>query len=182
MMYTNPLIAEVMADIAHSQRRNSLAGMAQNMLSGTTARGGFGTGIGTRNYVGAAMQQLTGPAGRNLVQIAGPNGTRVTVNSRYARQFSGLMNDLWNSGYRFKSVQGYNYRNIAGTNRLSKHATGEAIDIDPGANRGTRLGGGGARYGYFNPNIVIPIIRKWGLDWGGLWKGSEDPMHFSTGG
>jgi hypothetical protein len=91
------------------------------------------------------------------------------------------MGDLWKAGYHFKSVGGYNYRNIAGTNQLSKHATGEAIDIDPQPNRGNRLGGGGSRYGYFNPSVINALMRKWGLDWGGNWS-NPDPMHFSTGG
>jgi len=121
------------------------------------------------------------PPGRGLVQITAPNGQRVTVAGNYAGRFSGLLSDLWNAGYKFKSVQGYNYRNIAGTNTLSKHATGEAIDIDPQPNRGNRLGGGGSRYGYFDPSVINGLIRKWNLDWGGTWS-NPDPMHFSTGG
>lgn len=144
---------------------------ARANMGGASSSGGGGGSTPTRN----------GP-GKGLTTITLPNGSKVTVASNYASKFQGLTQDLWNAGYKFKSVGGYSYRNIAGTNRLSKHATGEAIDIDPGPNKGTRLGGGGNPYGYFNPQVAIKLARKWGLDWGGTWKGQEDPMHFSTGG
>jgi hypothetical protein len=131
--------------------------------------------------IGAAGPARHNPAGRGLVTITAPNGQRVTVAANYASRFSGLLNDLWKAGYHYQSVGGYNYRNIAGTKTLSKHATGEAIDIDPQPNRGNRLGGGGSRYGYFDPKVINALIRKWGLDWGGNWS-NPDPMHFSTGG
>lgn len=137
---------------------------------------------GQSGYQGMYHPAGGNPAGQGLTTIIAPNGQRVTVAANYAGKFSGLLRDLWNAGYRFKDVQGYSYRNIAGTNRLSKHATGEAIDIDPQPNRGTRLGGGGNPTGYFDPGVVTAIIRRYGLDWGGLWKGEYDPMHFSTGG
>lgn len=155
-----PLIAELMASGARGGGPVSLLG---------------GSG-GADSYRPKGL-----PAGKGLVTITAPNGQRVTVSATYANRFSGLLNDLWAAGYKFKSVGGYSYRNIAGTNQLSKHARGEAIDIDPQPNRGDRLGGGGAKYGYFNPKVVLPIVRKYGLDWGGLWR-SSDPMHWSTGG
>jgi hypothetical protein len=137
--------------------------------------GGMGVGGG------GGFSPSGNPRGRGLTTITAPNGQRVTVAANYASRFTGLLNDLWKAGYHMKSVGGYNYRNIAGTNTLSKHATGEAIDIDPQPNRGNRLGGGGSRYGYFDPRVINGLIRKWGLDWGGNWS-NPDPMHFSTGG
>lgn len=174
MAYTNPLIQSVLADIAHSQARSSSMAQVQSLLG--SLRGG------AQPSGGGGYSAPANAPGKGLTSILAPNGQRVTVAANYARQFSGLLSDLWNAGYHYKSVSGYNYRNIAGTHTLSKHATGEAIDIDPGANKGTRLGGGGNPTGYFNPTLVKSIIRKYGLDWGGLWSGSEDPMHFSTGG
>lgn len=133
---------------------------------------------------GGGVSDLLGsnPPGQGLTTIVAPNGQRVTVAANYAARFSGFLRDLWNSGVHFSDVEGYSNRNIAGTNTKSKHATGEAIDIDPTINRGTRLGGGGARYGEFSPAKLLPLLRKWRLDWGGLWTGEEDPMHFSSGG
>jgi hypothetical protein len=156
-----------------------LTALAQSQGSAAAAGGGGGGGGGS--YANATATKGNGP-GKGLVTIRTPNGGTVTVAANYASRFQGLLTDLWNAGYHFKSVGGYSYRNIAGTNTLSKHATGEAIDIDAQPNRGTRLGGGGNPYGYFNPSVAIAIAKKWGLDWGGTWKGQEDPMHFSTGG
>lgn len=147
------------------------SGVRPGMGGGAPAGGGGNYSTPTNNA-----------QGKGLTTITAPNGQKITVSATYASRFSGLLNDLWKAGYKFKSVGGYSYRNIAGTNKLSRHAHGEAIDIDPQPNRGTRLGGGGNRYGYFDPAIAVKLARKWGLDWGGTWRGQEDPMHFSTGG
>ena len=167
-----------------SQKRTAAAKDQSAMVRALILRAlaGGGASLGARANLPASAFRPTGnPAGKGLVTIRTPNGERVTVAANYAGRFSGLLNDLWKAGYHYRSVGGYSYRNIAGTNTLSKHATGEAIDIDPQPNRGNRLGGGGSRYGYFDPRVVNGLIKKWGLDWGGNWS-NPDPMHFSTGG
>lgn len=171
-------------DMAQSRARmTQIMDAVASLGGGGSAPAGGGARPSSSRGGGALSTPTSGGGhGGGLVTIRTPNGGSVTVAKAYASRFTGLMNDLYKAGYHFKSVGGYNYRNIAGTNKLSKHATGEAIDIDPGPNRGTRLGGGGNPYGYFNPNVAVAIARKWGLDWGGTWKGQEDPMHFSTGG
>lgn len=161
-------LAKADADSA-SRRAQALAGLMSSLPAGGGGGGGGGYSP-PRNAKGVGLTTITAP-----------NGQRVTVAANYAGKFSGLLRDLWNAGYHFKSVGGYNYRNIAGTNTLSKHATGEAIDIDPGAN--PVVWGNGPAKTYFNPNVVNAIIRKYGLDWGGDWTGGKrDYMHFSTGG
>jgi hypothetical protein len=58
----------------------------------------------------------------------------------------------------------YNYRNVRGTNRLSKHAHGLAIDINAGRPM---------------PKIVANCFEAAGFTWGGRWpKPRTDPMHF----
>jgi D-alanyl-D-alanine carboxypeptidase-like protein len=182
---TSPAL-EAMKKARLQRAEASRARMSQimDMVSSLGLQQGGGGGAPSRGGGGGNLSTPTGGGGHGggLVTIKTPNGGSVTVAKAYASKFAGLMQDLYNAGYHFKSVGGYSYRNIAGTNKLSKHATGEAIDIDPGPNRGTRLGGGGNPYGYFNPQTAVAIARKWGLDWGGTWKGQEDPMHFSTGG
>ena len=170
---------------ASRQQMSQIMAMVASLGPGQAQGGGSSSGGGARAAGGGGGLSTPtngGGHGGGLVTIKTPNGGTVTVSKAYAAKFQGLLGDLWNAGYHFKSVGGYSYRNIAGTNRLSKHATGEAIDIDAQPNRGTRLGGGGNPYGYFNPQVAVRIARKWGLDWGGTWKGQEDPMHFSTGG
>jgi hypothetical protein len=63
----------------------------------------------------------------------------------------------------------YYPRFIAGSNRLSNHAFGLALDLNvPGNQRGT--------VGEMNRDVVA-IFKKWGFAWGGDW-GFTDPMHF----
>lgn len=58
----------------------------------------------------------------------------------------------------------YCYRNIAGTDQLSRHASGTAIDINPGRSI---------------PQRIVECFESAGFEWGGHWpKRSYDPMHF----
>jgi len=58
----------------------------------------------------------------------------------------------------------YNYRNIRGTNRLSNHAYGLAIDINAGL---------------VHPKILVDCFESANFEWGGRWPGkSRDTMHY----
>lgn len=60
-------------------------------------------------------------------------------------------------------------RFIAGTNQLSLHSFGIALDLNvPGNQRGT--------VGEMD-RTVVSIFKKWGFAWGGDWN-YTDPMHF----
>ena len=95
-----------------------------------------------------------------LQTILAPNGTRLTVNGRYANQFGGLLDDLTASGYGPDQNQtgGYNPRNIAGTNVVSQHASGRAIDVNWNDNpRG--------RQGRIDPQVARGLAQKHGMTW-----------------
>jgi hypothetical protein len=63
----------------------------------------------------------------------------------------------------------YYPRYIAGTQQLSLHSFGIALDLNvPGNQRGS--------IGEMN-RAVVAIFKKWGFAWGGDW-GYTDPMHF----
>ena len=57
----------------------------------------------------------------------------------------------------------YCYRNIRGTDRLSNHAHGRAIDINAATT---------------TPPEVAECFKQAGFIWGGDWKFRPDPMHF----
>lgn len=58
----------------------------------------------------------------------------------------------------------YNHRNIAGTNRLSQHAFGRAIDLNAGIEVPARM---------------VKCFEDNGFIWGGRWAAPKtDPMHF----
>jgi hypothetical protein len=72
---------------------------------------------------------------------------------------------------------GYAYRNVRGsTDRLSCHSSGTAIDLNATKHA---LG----KVGTF-PAEKVPMIRalakKYGLKWGGDYKGRIDEMHFEV--
>lgn len=180
MPYTNQLIDRVRADIAYSQARNrqiAALGQALQTRINLPSVGSLGLGGGSSAEVTGGF---TDSHGTRLATIRTPWGQHVTVNAGYANKFSQLLQGLNRLGYHPSSVGGYNYRNIAGTNTLSKHALGLAIDLDPTANRGGRLGGGGSRYGYFDPVKVERLVRSLGMSWGANFS-NPDPMHFSFG-
>ena len=79
------------------------------------------------------------------------------------------------------SAGAYNCRPIAGTSRLSAHATGTAIDLAARHAhywRWTKPGPGG-RHAYRNafPPEIISVFEKHGFIWGGKWS-HYDTMHF----
>ena len=82
----------------------------------------------------------------------------------------------------------FNYRNIAGTNRLSKHALGMAIDINPFLNPVVYKDGSitpkGAKYeikrkGTFSlDHPIVKAFKERGWRWGGEFNSYKDNHHF----
>lgn len=72
----------------------------------------------------------------------------------------------------------YNCRVIAGTNRLSMHAYGAAIDISTKEADYWRWSGGeGAPWRNRIPIEIVQVFEKHGFVWGGRWS-HFDTMHF----
>ena len=116
--------------------------------------------------------------GQTLTHVYAPDGTRANMNSKYATRFQGLINDLHAAGYKnFDLFNGGGYadRKIRGSNVLSRHATADAIDINPSKNP--------MKHGVLTtdmPKNISALAAKWGLKWGGDWSGRKDPMHFEV--
>ncbi|HEV7305207.1 M15 family metallopeptidase [Ensifer sp.] len=121
---------------------------------------------------GALPAAGTSKTGIGLSTISTASGLTADVNSKFASQFQSLVNDLEATGYQIKSIGGYNHRNIAGTNKLSNHAYGNAIDINPQANPM------GRNLVTDMPTGVSAIAARNGFNWGGDWKSKKDAMHF----
>ena len=86
---------------------------------------------------------------------------------------------------------GFNFRTIEGQKKLSAHAKGLAVDINPRWNPWVRGGNvsppSGASFldrdlehpGLIRKNgKVVDAFRRRGWDWGGLWSNSKDYHHF----
>ncbi len=114
-----------------------------------------------------------------------PASVSVTVNKNLKNNYINVFNELFAIGFPIKSAGCYNYRNTHG-GRLSEHALGTAIDINPDENCCVYSDGekvGSVYLPYKNPYSVTPevvnIFKKYGFCWGGEWTGTVDHMHFS---
>lgn len=94
----------------------------------------------------------------------------------------------WSDGLSMaaNNTSGFNYRTVAGTDRLSRHAYGLAIDINPVLNpcwSGDRVSPQGALYDPSAPGTlydghpVVNLFRFLGWRWGGDWQ-DRDYQHF----
>lgn len=99
---------------------------------------------------------------------------------------------------RANNTSAFNYRTVSGSNKLSKHAMGFAIDINPRINpyinSGGKLSPANAKayrcrsrkkckgkyasYMIGANSKITKIFKKYGFRWGGDWKYSKDYQHF----
>ncbi|MCO5249812.1 MAG: M15 family metallopeptidase [Candidatus Kapabacteria bacterium] len=93
-----------------------------------------------------------------------------------------------NASMKANNSSAFNYRFIAGTERLSHHATGRAIDINPIQNpviyADGKISPRGAKY---NPKVpgtftadsdIVIFLKSRGWRWGGDWTSFKDYHHF----
>jgi peptidoglycan L-alanyl-D-glutamate endopeptidase CwlK len=90
------------------------------------------------------------------------------------------------------NASAFNYRTIAGTDRLSCHATGRAVDINPRLNPAIypdgRIAPMGAVHRPDSPGTLTdehPVVRAFrerGWRWGGRFKHMKDYHHFEKQG
>lgn len=126
----------------------------------------------------------------NVWKLA-PNGQKttatvpLTVNAQLADTVSKIFNEIYQNDLHFpiSSLGCYSYRTTASGERLSEHAMGTAIDVNPNENYcvysdGTTVGS--FYEPYSNPYSVTPeiinIFRKYNFYWGAYFG---DYMHFS---
>lgn len=85
------------------------------------------------------------------------------------------------------NTSAFNYRSIAGTQKLSNHALGRAIDINPLFNpyiRGEIVQPAGAKYDPAMPgaitanSFIVQFLKDRGWAWGGEWTSLKDYQHF----
>lgn len=71
----------------------------------------------------------------------------------------------------------YNYRRIGGSSRLSTHAWGAGVDLDPDRNP---LGKAYDEHEGMMPMAVVAIFEAAGWKWGGRFVTRPDCMHFQA--
>jgi hypothetical protein len=115
--------------------------------------------------------------GRATLRVASSFG----IGQRLAKISEGLQAmspDLKSFG--FKPGGGFNWRLVAGTNHLSMHAFGAAVDINVRYADYWRLHpSASGRVPFKNriPMAIVALFEKYGFIWGGRWY-HYDTMHF----
>jgi hypothetical protein len=134
----------------------------------------------------------------------------LVVNRRIASEALSAFQELYEAGYpieRIRLIDDYGaddeasmadnnsscfcYRPIAGSNRLSYHAQGLAIDINPLYNPAVAAGSiqpaAGAPYAndrdaspycIDQDDLCYDIMTRHGFSWGGAWRSKKDYQHF----
>ena len=122
-----------------------------------------------------------------------PGKLTLTVHKNIAEILKEVFADIYNGPEKFPidpdGTYCYTFRNTAGTGRLSEHATGTAIDINPDQNYCVYSNGStvGSLYAPGeNPYSIEKFGDCWnafvshGFTWGGdAWNSPRDYMHFS---
>lgn len=138
------------------------------------------------------------------------NKGELIVNAELAKEVTEIFYELYENKYPVESVKlidefngddeasmtannssAFNYRTIAGTNKLSKHGRGAAIDINPLYNPCVTESGvapaAGKRYAdrkeefagkIDEDDLAYKLFTKAGWTWGGHWKSLKDYQHF----
>lgn len=114
----------------------------------------------------------------------------VRVNASVAQDVLTALQEISEAGYEIKQIGGYSFRQKVGSNGLSSHSYGLAIDINwdygnPFIKRGKIQAG--TRYlshelSMTEGSIPVRIMEAHGWIWGGHWTNSKDYMHFSITG
>ena len=114
----------------------------------------------------------------------------ITVHKALAEKFKSALEELDKVGFKVLfTPHSYKWRKVSGTNRLSRHSFGCAIDINgttsegvnsklnPWVKRGKPLSSGDSDTAIRTWNSpVVKIMNKYGFGWGGKYG---DYMHFS---
>lgn len=124
----------------------------------------------------------------------------IKVNRLIKEQTKSVFNELFKIGFPINKIDysynyddeyiidknittGYNFRYVSGKNKLSKHAFGMAIDLNPKVNPSkpsiiSHIYDYDSQIGKIDKNIV-DIFKSYGFKWGGeIFSNFYDPHHF----
>lgn len=152
-------------------------GIDPNTYQNAIPVGPFSEAVGVYRYTPIGNGQVRPDSGwvqGHIVTEQVPILGSVTCNKYMLPQLKAALAEVQRTGLADKVYQFdgcFVPRFIAGTNTLSNHAFGMAIDLNAAQNqRGT--------VGQMDPGVVA-IFKKWGFAWGGDWQ-YTDPMHFEV--
>lgn len=120
---------------------------------------------------------------KNLVKLTWVDGTKLYFNRQEnaAKQLQKVIDELKLLPHKYQKylthiAGSYNYRYVNGTDRLSAHSFGIAIDLNVKYSAYWKWD---KKYNYRNqiPQKIVEIFEKYGFIWGGRWY-HYDTMHF----
>ena len=121
---------------------------------------------------------------RSLTKIRWVDGRAITVTKRngVANALQAVANELSALPAKYQKYLSpiggtFKWRKIAGTNRLSVHSFGAAIDINVKYSAYWRWNKGAYKYQNKIPKAIVDIFERHGFIWGGKWY-HYDTMHF----
>ena len=134
-----------------------------------------------------------GEVGKYIVTVAVPittkDGEKKTQNVRIHRALADelvyVLQMAQYSGFKAYEVQGYVWRSARGSDVISMHALGCAVDINTAENPMLSLGQVDYwrertnEYSILEDGILVYTFKSIGWGWGGDWKTKKDFMHFS---
>ncbi len=98
------------------------------------------------------------------------------------------LQEAQDKGFKVYEVQGYNWRNVAGSKTRSQHSYGLAVDINVTENcqmkngkvtAGSFWNPGKSEYSIPEDGVLVKAFNSIGWGWGGNFSSSKDYMHFS---
>jgi len=98
------------------------------------------------------------------------------------------LQEAQDKGFKVYEVQGYNWRNVAGSKTRSQHSYGLAVDINVTENCQMKNGKvtagsfwepGKNEYSIPEDGVLVKAFNSIGWGWGGNFSSSKDYMHFS---
>ena len=136
-----------------------------------------------REVYGSSSKQVE----KNLVNVAAGGSFQFNKNNKASHSLKKAMNELQVLAGQNKKIAGciypcsgtYNYRTIAGTNRLSPHSFGNAIDLARDKRDYWKWAGedqGRQRLQSY-PNVIPEVFEKNNFIWGGKWN-HFDILHY----
>ena len=125
------------------------------------------------------MRDVVRDAGDDAPRVELHTGDHARIHRLFASEFAAVYRlACVASGYTPDSVQTYNPRVISGSDRLSMHSYGVAVDFDPPLNPMGGIIRATNEHSIIRRHIMFAEVWEWaGWTWGGRWS-MRDDMHF----
>jgi hypothetical protein len=177
-LFDNPDLEDMLRDIYPLEAPAANTGPAENFDPGRFRPDAF-----FKALYGKTKEEIQAKL-RPVQWMPSKGGPRLLVTTRFGvdKKLELVIKELEGLGpeyaaYLLPPGGTFNYRVVAGTNRLSMHSFGIAVDIAVGKSNYWRWERDPSLYKNSIPREIVAIFEKHGFIWGGAWY-HFDTMHF----